>query len=60
LHIGYYPKHTTGCSLPGKTAGKDSVGESDKAMAEILGIIDFARTVDKALGQPTDIVVRVR
>jgi RHS repeat-associated protein len=60
MHTGNYPKDTEGCILPGETAGKDFVGNSAKAMAEVLRILDFARTVDKALGQPTDIIVRIR
>ena len=60
IHVGNYPKDTEGCILPGKSKGKDFVGDSRKALNEILGIIDFAKTVDKALGQPTDIVIHIR
>jgi hypothetical protein len=60
IHAGNYPEDTSGCILPGKTKGNDFVGNSRKTMSEILGIIDFARTIDKALGEPTDIIIRIR
>jgi hypothetical protein len=60
FHVGNEPGETEGCLLVGKSKGKDRVYDSEKALNEILAIVNFAKTVDKALGQPTDIIIRIR
>lgn len=35
IHVGNYPKDTEGCLLPGKTKGKDFVGNSKIAFNEL-------------------------
>lgn len=35
IHVGNYPKDTEGCLLPGKTKGKDFVGNSKTAFNEL-------------------------
>jgi RHS repeat-associated protein len=59
IHVGNYPEDTEGCILPGKTKAKDFVGNSRKALNEILKIIDYASTIDKAMGEPTDLVIHI-
>ena len=59
FHRGNIPDDTSGCILPGKSAGQDSVSGSETALNEILDLINFTRAVDAASGESTDIIVTI-
>ncbi len=60
IHPANVPGELKGCIAPGKTCGNDSTANSRDAMKEILDLVDFARKVDKATDDVTDIVIRIR
>ena len=60
IHRGNDPDDTQGCILPGKTVEQNRVGKSKNALDELLRIIKLAQTLDRAVGDQTDIIVNIK
>lgn len=60
IHPANLSGELKGCIAPGKTCGKSRTFDSGAAMKEILDLVDFARNVDKATDDVTDIIIRIR